>query len=97
VRRFFVIQENLERARWRRRCIKECATAVAQVTGALLNATRLWCNYYHAHRNEGVLSFPFVCLFVCHVVNSVQCFKTFFICTLNASKVILSLLISIAD
>jgi len=41
VRRFFVIQENLERARWRRRCIKECATAVAQVTGALLNATRL--------------------------------------------------------
>ena len=42
MRRFFVIQENLERARWRRRCIKECATAVAQVTGALLNATRLW-------------------------------------------------------
>jgi len=37
-----VIQENLERARGRRRCIKECATAVAQVTGALLNATRLW-------------------------------------------------------
>jgi len=25
-----VIQENLERSRWRRRCIKECATAVAQ-------------------------------------------------------------------
>ena len=42
VRRFFVIQENLERACWRRRCIKECATAVSQVTGALLNATRLW-------------------------------------------------------
>jgi len=41
VRRFFVIQENLERARWRRRCIKECATGVAQVTGALFNATRL--------------------------------------------------------
>ena len=40
---FFVIQEDLERARWRRRCIKECATAVAQVTGALLNATRLRC------------------------------------------------------
>ena len=38
---FFVIQENLERAHWRRRCIKECVTAVAQVTGALLNAMRL--------------------------------------------------------
>jgi len=31
----------LERSRGRRRCIKECATAVAQVTEALLNATRL--------------------------------------------------------
>jgi len=30
----------LERSRGRRRCVKECATAVAQVTGALLNATR---------------------------------------------------------
>ena len=39
---FFVIQEYLVRSCWRRRCIKECATAVAQVTGALLNATRLW-------------------------------------------------------
>jgi len=41
VRRFFVIQEYLERSRGRRRCIKECATVVAQVTGTLLNATRL--------------------------------------------------------
>ena len=32
VRRFFVIQEYLVRSRGRRRCIKECATAVAQVT-----------------------------------------------------------------
>ena len=38
---FFVIQKYLERSRGRRCCIKECATAVAQVTGALLNATRL--------------------------------------------------------
>ena len=39
---FFVIQEYLVvRFRGRRRCIKECATAVAQVTWALLNATRL--------------------------------------------------------
>jgi len=44
-----VIQENLERARWRRRCIKECATAVAQVTGALLNATRLRLAYETYH------------------------------------------------
>jgi len=51
VRGFFVIQEYLERSRGRRRCIKECATAVAQVTGALLNATRLWtsCHYSNAH------------------------------------------------
>ena len=40
VRRFFVLQENLERSRGHRRCIKECSTAVAQATGALLNATR---------------------------------------------------------
>ena len=40
---FFVLQENFERSRGRRRCIKECSTAVAQVTGALLNATRLRC------------------------------------------------------
>jgi len=37
---FFVIQENLERSRGCRHCIKECSTAVSQATGALLNATR---------------------------------------------------------
>ena len=49
VRRFFVIQEYLERSRGHRRCIKECATAVAQVTGALLNATRLSCVWLVTH------------------------------------------------
>jgi len=45
MRRFFVIQEYFERSRGRRRCIKECATAVAratavaQVTGALQRAS----------------------------------------------------------
>ena len=39
---FFVFQENLERSHGRRHCIKECSTAVAQATGALLNATCLW-------------------------------------------------------
>jgi len=42
VRRLFVLQENLERSRGHRRCIKLCSTAVAQATGALLNATRPW-------------------------------------------------------
>jgi len=49
VRRFFVIQEYLECSRGRKRCIKECATAVAQVTGALLNATRLSRQYCWPH------------------------------------------------
>jgi len=38
---FFVLQENLERSCGRRRCIKECSTAVGQATGVLLNASRL--------------------------------------------------------
>jgi len=44
--RFFVIEEYLVRSRGRRRCIKECATTVMQVTGALLNATRLIIQAY---------------------------------------------------
>jgi len=68
VRRFFVIQENLERARWRSRCIKECATVVAQVTGALLNATRL--------RALEVMEI-YLLFYMCHfAMGLTHCYKT---------------------
>ena len=53
---FFVIQEYLERSRGRRRCIKESATTVAQVTGALLNATRLRYSAYRWQQYDVIMT-----------------------------------------
>ena len=60
VRRFFVIQEYLVRSRGCRRCIKECA--VAQVTGAFLNATPL---------RRGIVFVFVTCLFIILFVRNV--------------------------
>jgi len=55
---FLWSKKVLVRSLGRRRCIKECATAVAQVTGALLNAPALYI-VPHAGWNYGIVT-PFL-------------------------------------
>ena len=66
---YFVLQENLKRCRGRRRCIKECSRAVAQATGALLNATRLWRRDHSSPPPLGPVAFQ--CSAICRGAQTV--------------------------